>query len=106
VIILNEENTKGYYIEERGFITKELIKKMLIKLEAKKYDLDMAIDLLRTSLEKAFEETELSPEQLKKYKDNIALGILFACEFMKDWLLKCERCPLKDQCANATFPRW
>jgi hypothetical protein len=107
VIIVDEENVVGYYIEERGFITEDLIKKILKKLDDKKYELDKAIDYLKLSLEKAFWEVEdvkkLSPRQLKEYKEAIALGIVFACDFLRDTFFKCSDCPLKNQCKHATF---
>jgi hypothetical protein len=107
VIIVNEENVVGYHIEVRGFITEELIKKILKMLDDKKYELDKAIWYLRSSLEKAFWDVEdvrnLSPRQLKEYKEEIALGIVFACQFLRDDFGKCGQCPLKHQCEYAKF---
>jgi hypothetical protein len=107
VIIVDEENVVGYYIEERGFITEDLIKKILKMLDDKKYELDKAIDYLKSSLEKAFWDVEdvkkLSSRQLKEYRETISLGIVFACEFLRDTFGKCSKCPLKHQCKHASF---
>jgi len=102
-----DENVVGYYIEERGFITEDLIKKILKMLDEEKYELDKAIDYLKSSLENAFWDVEdvkkLSPKQFKEYRDTISLGIAFACRFLRDSFGKCSRCPLKHQCKYAKF---
>jgi hypothetical protein len=104
---VNEENTAGYNVEVFGFITEDLLRKVLKRLQTVKEDIETYIDKIRYLIEVAFEDVEdvksLPPKKIREYSFEIHSVLLGACDHMKTEITRtCFLCPLKHQCERAT----
>ena len=104
---MNEENIVGYNVEVFGFITEDLLRKVLKRLQTVKEDIETYMYDIRHLIEVAFEDVEdvksLPPEKIREYSFEIRSVLIGACDHMKTEITRtCLFCPLKHQCERAT----
>jgi len=104
---MDEENIAGYNVEVFGFITEDMLRKVLKRLQTVKEDIETYMYRIRNLIEVAFEDVEdiksLPPSKIREYSFEIHSVLLGACDYMKTEMTRtCSLCPLKHQCERAT----
>jgi hypothetical protein len=103
--MFDEEQKVVYPTKIYGDITEDLILIVRNIIEDKKSEIESTIENIDYILDYPFRSVsdigELSREELKEYTSKIESTLDYACEFMYDRIMKCEKCPLRFQCKYA-----